>query len=99
MAIQDGNGRLRFNGTINAGHVLTTLAMIVAGFSAWYRLESRIGQAEVRMDAMSQTATIVTQYTEQRLNRQDEAHRQALTEIKRQLERIEDKIDRKVDRP
>jgi hypothetical protein len=90
--------RLRWDGTINAGHLLTTACLIIAFISGWMKLEARVGEQEVRLDAMNQTATIVTQYTDRRLKQQEDATKAALLEIKRQLERIEDKIDRKVDR-
>lgn len=88
----------RFDRTINAGHILTTGAMLLAFIGAWYRLESRVTSQEEQLAALRQTTQMAAAYTDQRINRQREDMQMALTDIKRQLERIEAKLDGKADR-
>ena len=76
-----------FDPTITLGHVLTTVAMVVAGLTWGMRLESRVDRTEERALGI-----------ERRIDRDDAQQRETTSEIKAALRRIEDKIDQKADR-
>lgn len=75
---------LRFDATISLGHVLTFAGFIISGFMAWSNVDKRV-------------AVLETQQTHQvkRDDQQDTYIREQLNEIRRLLERIENKVDRK----
>ncbi len=78
---------LQFDPTVNAGHVLTTASLLV-GLVIWgARLESRVDHE------MSTRERFEAQYHRDRM-----ADSRGADEIKAALRRIEDKLDRKVDR-
>lgn len=76
------SSRLRYDPTVNAGHVLTTMAMLIAGFTWGLRLEGRVNLIE------AQRAEFLEQY------RQDQRRDDKVAdEIKASLLRLERKID------
>ncbi len=79
---------LSFDPTVNAGHVLTAVVLLL-GLVGWgYRLEARVDfEAERRVDFRGQY----------RIDQDRDL--QTTKEIKDALRRIEDKLDRKADRP
>lgn len=79
---------LQFDPTINAGHILTTASLLV-GLIIWgARLEARVDrETELRQ-------VFELQYQRDRMSEGKSAD-----EIKAALRRIEDKLDRKQDRP
>lgn len=79
---------LQFDPTVNAGHVLTTATLLV-GLIIWgARLEARVDQEKDTRERFEM------QYHRDRLT-----DSRGADEIKATLRRIEDKIDRKADRP
>jgi hypothetical protein len=86
--IQPRRVGLQFDPTVNAGHVLTTATLLV-GLVIWgARLESRVDQEKDTRERFE------LQYQRDRLT-----DGRGSDEIKAALRRIEDKIDRKADRP
>ena len=86
--IQPRRVGLQFDPTVNAGHVLTTATLLV-GLVIWgARLESRVDQEKDTRERFE------LQYQRDRLT-----DGRGSDEIKAALRRIEDKIDRKQDRP
>lgn len=81
MNIKRGFG-LNFDPTINAGHVLTTVAL-AAGLLIWgTRLESRVDhEADLRMRI------------ERRIDSDAQRDRETITELKQYMYRVESKID------
>lgn len=82
---QKGKG-LRFDATINAGHVLTFVSLIVAGFTTWGYMDKRVAALE---ESRKTQAVIDAQ--------QDESLRELRERTERGQERIEQKIDRLYD--
>lgn len=79
---------LQFDPTINAGHIMTTATLLV-GLVIWgARLEARVDQERDTRERFE------LQYQRDRL-----AEGKGADEIKAALRRIEDKLDRKADRP
>lgn len=79
---------LQFDPTINAGHIMTTATLLV-GLVIWgARLEARVDQERDTRERFEM------QYQRDRL-----AEGKGADEIKAALRRIEDKLDRKQDRP
>ncbi len=92
MAEEHGERRrkvgLHFDPTVNAGHLLTTATLLV-GLVIWgARLEARV-------DAEANTR----ERFEQQYYRDRSLDGKSSDEIKAALRRIEDKLDRKQDRP
>ena len=94
----DGQGRMtqinprrvgiQFDPTINAGHILTTATLLV-GMVIWgARLEARVDQERDTRERFE------IQYQRDR-----QAEGKGADDIKAALRRIEDKLDRKADRP
>tara|TARA_R110000796_G_scaffold117736_1_gene230763 strand:- start:3699 stop:3962 length:264 start_codon:yes stop_codon:yes gene_type:complete len=87
MAEPTGN-KFHFEKTLNIGHLLVTVSTIVAVTVYVMRIESRIEVMEATQ-----------QYLSVRLDRETGRTEAALEKIDRSLQRIEDKLDRKADRP
>jgi methyl-accepting chemotaxis protein len=80
--------RLRFDPTINAGHILTFVAMVVGLMTSYSLLDKRIGVLEER----SATATA---QTSERVNEQKESLKEIKADIK-DLQRSVNDISRAV---
>lgn len=68
------NKGITFDPTINAGHILTFLGFMLAGFGAYSTLDNRVTIVEQR-----------TQASEQRYAEQDQRLKESLTDIKTDL--------------
>lgn len=82
--------RVRFDATINLGHILTFVGFLIAGFGAWSTLdkrltvleESRYLQKQVDMSQDSRATEAALQV------------RDVLGRLDKQIERLGDKLDR-----
>lgn len=83
--------RIRFDPTINAGHVLTTLVIVSGVFVGWTELDKRVVALEEGRKAQQQTDT----HQDQMLGQQMGQIRESLAEIKRNVERVNDKLERR----
>ena len=80
---------VKFDPTINLGHVLTFIALLITGVGAWSALdkrvtvieESRYTQKQVDASQDAQVATLISQIKE------------VLVRLDRQVERLTDKMD------
>ena len=81
-------GRLAFDPTINAGHILTFFGFMVSGFLAYSTLDKRVAVIEQR-----------TTSTEQRAAEQDVRIKDALGEIRQDLRDLKSAINQLADRP
>jgi hypothetical protein len=81
-------GRLAFDPTINAGHLLTFLGFMVSGFLAYSTLDKRVAVIEQR-----------TTSTEQRAAEQDARIKDTLGEIKQDLREVKGAINELTSRP
>jgi hypothetical protein len=79
--------RLRFDGTITAGNLLTVLGMVAALLVWGLRLESRVDQQE-----------LMRQQLEKRLDGNEAAQSMASSDIKAQIRDVAAKLDRLIER-
>lgn len=75
--------RLSFDPTINAGHILTFVTLIVAGFGAWSLMDKRVTVLE---EAKS--------YQRERDTSQDAAIREKFDQIKESLNELKQELRR-----
>lgn len=74
--------RLTFDPTINAGHILTFVTLVVAGFGAWSAVDKRVTVLE---EAKS--------YQRERDNAQDAAISEKLIEIREGIRDIRNSVE------
>lgn len=86
MTEQNGS-KFHFEKTLNIGHVLTTVALIVTVTIYVMKIETRLEVVEVTQRSITV-----------RMDREAGRTEAALAKIERYLQRIEDKLDRKADR-
>lgn len=79
---QKGKG-LRFDATINAGHILTFISLVVAGFVTWGVMDRRVAVVEER-----QRAQVVI----------DAGQDAQIQKVNDRVERNQDKLEQKIDR-
>ncbi|MGB4060771.1 MAG: hypothetical protein WBK26_11205 [Burkholderiaceae bacterium] len=82
---------VRFDATINLGHILTFLGFILAGFTAWTTLDKRVTVIEERANLQA----VVDRNQDTQLSSNMAAIRESLVEIKQQIARINDRQDRR----
>lgn len=73
---------------VSVGHIVTTATILISAAAYVTSVESRFTEAEMRDMAIVE-----------RINRAERWQRDELAEIKSALRRIEDKLDRKADKP
>jgi flagellar capping protein FliD len=81
------NGKLIFDPTINAGHVLTFLGFMISGFVAYSTLDKRVTVIEQRAGTI-----------EERADEQDARIKDSLGEIKQDLREVKGAIKEMADR-
>lgn len=78
---------LRFDNHVSAGHIFTTITVIIAGIAWFINTENRLENLE-RQDVVLET----------RMQEQKQEFKEILSEIKLNLREINSKLDSKVDR-
>lgn len=86
MAEEDKGKGLRFNPEINAGHVLTFISLVIAGFVTWGVMDRRVAVLEENR----KTQEVIDA-------RQDQATRELRERTERGQEKLEAKLDRIID--
>lgn len=89
MALVDGERKpfLKFDGTVTAGNLLTAVGMFIPVFWWGTTVETRLAEKEATINAM-----------QRQIDRDSAAHQRSFQEIKDGIYRIEDKLDKKVDK-
>jgi len=82
--------RIKFDATINLGHIITFVGFILAGFGAWATLDKRIVVLEERRHTQS---AIDTAQDARALDSSNEL-KAVLLRLDRQVERLADRLDR-----
>lgn len=82
---------ITFDRTINLGHILTFLGFVITGMVAWSTLDKRVVVLEEARKAQAQ----VDRHQDDVLGQNMSTIREALGEIKRSVERVEDRLERK----
>ena len=87
-------GGIRFDATINLGHILTFVGFLVAGFGAWATLDKRLTVIEEHRYLQKQ----VDMSQDNRATEASLQVRDVLNRLDKQVERLNDKLDRVTDR-
>lgn len=82
---------VRFDATINLGHILTFAGFVIAGFTAWTTLDKRLTIIEERAGFQAQ----IDQQQDVRLIENMVQIKESLTEIKAQMVRQSDRQNRR----
>lgn len=80
---------IRFDPTVNLGHVLTFIGFILAGFGAWTTLDKRI----VVLEENRRAQALVDENQDQRLNYTNEGVKSVLHRLENQIERLNNRLD------
>lgn len=88
---RNGNSGIRFDKTINLGHVLTFVGFIISGMVAWSTLDKRVVVLEEsrKMQEMRDIAQ------DQRANDERGVIRETLVEIKQAVKEVQAAVGRK----
>jgi hypothetical protein len=78
--------RIRFDGTINLGHILTFLGFLISGFVAWSAMDKRV--------VVLEEARIYQKAVD---SRQDEERGQIKQQVREDYKDISNKLDRVLD--
>ena len=81
---------VKFDATINLGHMLTFAGFVIAGFTAWSTLDKRVTVIEERATFQAQIDR--TQDANQAANMV--VIKESLAEIKLQVSRVSERLDR-----
>lgn len=84
-------GRIRFDRTINLGHVLTFIGFIVTGMIGWSAMDKRVAVLEEARKV--QEARDIAQ--DGRLSEKMGEIRDSLTELKRGVEQVRDRLEKR----
>ena len=79
---------------IGLAHILTTVSFVIGLGSVIWAIENRVTEVESRVSSHEVIAEVRLNHLSEENDRYGELAEQRFTEIKRQLNRIEDKADR-----
>lgn len=82
--------KVRFDPSINLGHVLTFIGFLIAGFGAWSSLDKRIVVLEEGRNTQQQ----VDRSQDSRVSDAVSQIKDVLLRLDRQVERLNDKLDK-----
>lgn len=83
--------RITFDPTINAGHILTSVIFVAGLFVGWTALDKRVVALEEGRKGQEQ----VDRHQDQMQGQNMMQIRESLSEIKRSVEKVSDKLERK----
>lgn len=82
-------GRVRFDPTINLGHIITFFGFLVAIFTAWSTLDKRV----VVLEESRKLQETIDMAQDARTSQSAQQIAEALQRLERQTERLTDKLD------
>lgn len=82
---------IKFDSTINLGHVLTFVGFILTGFGAWSSIDRRLTLLEESRRVQAQIDT----NQDERVSLTMSQIKETLTEIRRNIEKVSDRLDKK----
>lgn len=88
---QQEKHKVKFDPTINLGHVLTFLGFIIAGFGAWSQLDKRL----VVLEEYRNTQAQIDKSQDTILGTNVAQVKESLQDIKRELDKISSRLDRR----
>lgn len=81
---------VRFDATVNLGHLLTFAGFLIAGFGAWTTLDKRV----VVLEENRKIQTQIDQSQDSRSTDISVQIKDAMQRLERQVERLNDKLDK-----
>lgn len=80
---------VRFDPTINLGHILTFVGFILSGFLAFQHLDKRVAVLEEER----KTQDLIHDYQDKKILDLNQSIQQSLHEIKKSIEKLDNKIE------
>jgi len=92
MFPQSNDKRLvKFDSTINLGHLLTFVGFVLTGFGAWSTIDRRLTVLEESRRVQAQ----IDANQDERLSQSMGQIKESLSDIRRNLEKVSDRLDKK----
>jgi len=92
MFSQKNENRLvKFDSTINLGHLLTFVGFVLTGFGAWATIDRRLTVLEESRRVQAQ----IDANQDERLSLAMGQIKESLSDIRRNLEKVSDRLDKK----
>jgi hypothetical protein len=88
MGLQDG---VKFDATINLGHILTFVGFIATIFVSWQTLDKRL----IVLEAAEKTQSVIDQSQDEKVISNNHHLAESLSDIRKSIDRLNDKLDRK----
>jgi hypothetical protein len=80
---------VKFDPTINLGHILTFMGMVIAVFTAWMTIDKRV----TTLEESRATQVVIDKAQDQAVHEQMESIRATMVDIKRGIEKLGDRWD------
>jgi tRNA A-37 threonylcarbamoyl transferase component Bud32 len=99
MADLPNGRRFHFDPTVNLGHLISATVFLVTAAAAWVNISMRVDQ-QARDVARIETQLLAKIKEQEAVSGKFELnYREDMRDVKALLNRIEDKLDRKADKP
>ncbi len=85
------NKLVKFDSTINLGHLLTFVGFVMTGFGAWATIDRRLTVLEESRRVQAQ----IDANQDERLSQSMGQIKESLSDIRRNLEKVSDRLDKK----
>jgi hypothetical protein len=85
------NKLVKFDSTINLGHLLTFVGFVLTGFGAWATIDRRLTVLEESRRVQAQ----IDANQDERLSQSMGQIKESLSDIRRNLEKVSDRLDKK----
>ena len=85
------NRIVKFDSTINLGHLLTFVGFVLTGFGAWSSIDRRLTVLEESRRVQAQ----IDANQDERLSQSMGQIKESLSDIRRNLEKVSDRLDKK----
>ena len=82
---------VKFDSTINLGHLLTFVGFVLTGFGVWSTIDRRITVLEESRRVQAQ----IDANQDERLSQSMGQIKESLSDIRRNLEKVSDRLDKK----
>jgi hypothetical protein len=82
---------VKFDSTINLGHLLTFVGFVLTGFGAWSTIDRRLTVLEESRRVQAQ----IDANQDERLSQSMSQIKESLSDIRRNLEKVSDRLDKK----
>jgi H+/gluconate symporter-like permease len=91
MALQENPKGIKFDATINLGHIITFIGFIITGFLAWQTMDKRV----IILEQGTKVQELRDQNQDMQLNSQGQHIADSLADLKHAVEKLSDKLEKK----